>query len=88
VPHVGIVKGLQSVRSSDLPVAVIRDASSSEQKVWVATLGTIVNTTKGETLSPSIIVAGQVVQLMHSPQRVDGRSVKSLKEVVGGWTQD
>ena len=72
----GIVKGLQSVKRDDLPVAVIRDASSGEQTVWVATLGTVIAATRGDTLSPSIIVAGQVVQLMQQPQHADERTME------------
>jgi precorrin-4 methylase len=80
----GIVKGLQSVKPDDLPVAVIRDASSGEQTVWVATLGTVVAATRGNTLSPSIIVVGQVVQLMQHPQHTDDRTLETSEMVKAG----
>ena len=82
----GIVKGLLSVKGGDLPVAVIRDASSSEQTVWVATLSTLIDTTKGHTLSPSIIIVGEVVRLMRSPQGADVQGVDKhrVAEVVHG----
>jgi precorrin-4 methylase len=73
----GIVKGLQSVKPDDLPMAVIRDASTGEQTVWAATLGTVLAATRGDTLSPSIIVVGQVVQLMQQPQHIDEQMCES-----------
>ena len=75
------MKGLQSVKPHDLPLAVIRDASSGEQTVWVATLGTVLAATRGDTLSPSIIVAGRVVQLMQQPKHTDERTVESSGRV-------
>jgi uroporphyrinogen III methyltransferase / synthase len=50
-------------RSTDNAIAIIRWAGQPEQKVWVGTLGTIVQLTKGEALSPCVIVVGEVVRL-------------------------
>ncbi len=50
-------------RSTETAIAVIRWAGQPEQQVWVGTLGTIVQLTKGEVLSPCVIVVGEVVRL-------------------------
>lgn len=50
-------------RSTETAIAVIRWAGQPEQEVWVGTLGSIVQITKGESLSPCIIVVGEVVRL-------------------------
>ena len=60
-PFAGLVKGVQSISREDLPVAVIKDASSGQQRVWTATVATVVAATAGEPLSPCIVVVGRVV---------------------------
>ena len=50
-------------RSTETAIAIIRWAGQPEQEVWVGTLGSIVQITKGESLSPCIIVVGEVVRL-------------------------
>ena len=50
-------------RSTETAIAIIRWAGQPEQQVWVGTLGSIVQITKGESLSPCIIVVGEVVRL-------------------------
>ncbi|MBD1880591.1 uroporphyrinogen-III C-methyltransferase [Coleofasciculus sp. FACHB-T130] len=50
-------------RSLSTPVAAIRWAGTPQQQVWTATLGTIVEQTRGESLSPSVITIGEVVGL-------------------------
>ncbi|AFZ49616.1 uroporphyrinogen-III C-methyltransferase [Dactylococcopsis salina] len=45
------------------PIAIIKSAGTEEQKVWVSTLETIVETTQNMKLSPSIMVIGEVVNL-------------------------
>lgn len=47
----------------DTPVAVIQWASQPQQRLWQGTLLTIAQMTKGERLSPCIIVIGEVVRL-------------------------
>ncbi|MBX2865818.1 MAG: uroporphyrinogen-III C-methyltransferase [Leptolyngbyaceae cyanobacterium MAG.088] len=47
----------------DTPVAVIQWASQPQQRLWQGTLLTIAQLTKGETLSPCIIVVGEVIRL-------------------------
>ncbi len=47
----------------DSKVAVIRWASHPEQQVWTGTLSDIVQKTAGQSLSPAVIVIGQVVGL-------------------------
>ena len=50
-------------RSTETAIAIIRWAGQPEQRVWVGTLGSIMQITKGESLSPCIIVIGEVVRL-------------------------
>ncbi|MBT9316009.1 uroporphyrinogen-III C-methyltransferase [Leptothoe spongobia] len=50
-------------RHEDTPVAVIQWASQPQQCLWQGTLLTIAQITKGERLSPCIIVIGEVVRL-------------------------
>ena len=50
-------------RHGDTPVAVIQWASQPQQRLWQGTLLNIAQLTKGEQLSPCIIVMGEVVRL-------------------------
>ena len=45
------------------PVAIIRSGGWENQQVWVGTLATIVAQTQGVSLSPAVIVVGNVVTL-------------------------
>ncbi len=54
---------LRHERSPHSPVAVIRQAGSSQQQVWTAQLEDIVARTAGISLSPAVIVVGEVVRL-------------------------
>ena len=50
-------------KSTNSALAIIRSAGQPEQRIWAGTLGTITQLTKGEALSPCIIVIGEVVRL-------------------------
>jgi uroporphyrinogen III methyltransferase / synthase len=50
-------------RSPQTPIAVIRWASQPQQQIWVGTLATIAQQTDRQSLSPCIIVIGEVVGL-------------------------
>jgi len=50
-------------KSLSCPIAIIKSAGTEEQKVWVSTLETIVETTQNIKLSPSVMVIGEVVNL-------------------------
>jgi uroporphyrinogen III methyltransferase/synthase len=50
-------------RSPTTPIAIIRAAGQSQQQIWTGTLATIVTQTVGVTLSPCVIVIGEVVRL-------------------------
>lgn len=52
-------------RAPQTPIAIIRWAGRSEQRVWEGILEHIVSQTTGETLSPCVIVVGEVVGLRH-----------------------
>ncbi|HBL13563.1 MAG TPA: uroporphyrinogen-III C-methyltransferase, partial [Cyanobacteria bacterium UBA11162] len=45
------------------PIAVIRACGRPQQQVWVGTLADIVEKTAGVSLSPVVIVVGEVVGL-------------------------
>ncbi len=47
----------------ETPIAIIRWASQPQQQVWQGTLLNILQRTKGEALSPSVVVIGEVVGL-------------------------
>ncbi|MBD1873517.1 uroporphyrinogen-III C-methyltransferase [Nodosilinea sp. FACHB-131] len=47
----------------DMPMAIIRWGGHPQQQVWEGTLLTIRQVTRGETLSPCVIVFGEVVRL-------------------------
>ncbi|MBD2231693.1 uroporphyrinogen-III C-methyltransferase [Phormidium tenue] len=47
----------------DMPVAIIRWGGHLQQQVWEGTLLTIHQVTRGETLSPCVMVFGEVVRL-------------------------
>lgn len=48
---------------SEMPIAIIRWASQPQQQVWQGTLLNILQITKGQPLSPSVVVIGEVVGL-------------------------
>ena len=50
-------------RSPETPIAIIRDCGRPEQQIWLGTLSDIVQQTAGESLSPCVIVIGEVVRL-------------------------
>ncbi len=47
----------------DMPVAIIRWGGHPQQQIWEGTLLTIGQVTRGETLSPCVMVFGEVVRL-------------------------
>jgi len=58
-----IVEKLQQYGRSHLfPIAIIKQAGSSQQQVWKGTLGNIVQQTVNISLSPCVIVIGNVVK--------------------------
>ena len=68
-------------RHGDTPVAVIQWASHPQQRIWQGTLLNMAQLTKGEQLSPCIIVIGEVVRLrefLSSPMTVNNRSQDRL----------
>jgi uroporphyrinogen III methyltransferase / synthase len=49
--------------SSQTPIAIIRDCGRPEQQIWLGTLSDIVEKTAGQSLSPCVIIIGEVVRL-------------------------
>jgi uroporphyrinogen III methyltransferase/synthase len=62
---------LRHGRSRHTPVAIIRWAGTRQQQVWTAPLENIVEQTVGVSLSPSVIVIGEVVGLRNYLQPTD-----------------
>jgi uroporphyrinogen III methyltransferase/synthase len=61
-----IVHYLQGMGRSPLtPVCIICWAGHPQQKIWQGTLADITSKTAGETLSPCVIVIGEVARLNH-----------------------
>ncbi len=59
-----LIQSLQAHgKPADTAIAIIKWGGWSQQQVWVGTLETILSQTQGETLSPTVMVIGQVVQL-------------------------
>jgi uroporphyrinogen III methyltransferase/synthase len=50
-------------RSPQTPIAIIHSGGCPQQQVWVGTLNDIVRKTAHQTLSPCVIVVGEVVRL-------------------------
>ncbi|EAZ90508.1 uroporphyrinogen-III C-methyltransferase [Crocosphaera chwakensis] len=48
-------------RSPDEPIAIIQNSGSEQEKVWISTLKTIMEQVSGLSLSPAIIIIGNVV---------------------------
>lgn len=58
-----VVKLQRHGRSLHTPIAIIRWAGSPQQQVWTGELGTICEQVAGVSLSPVVIVIGEVVKL-------------------------
>ncbi len=59
-----IVGRLQAAgKGGDCPIAIARWGGHPEQQVWQGTLADIVEKTAGESLSPTVMVVGEVVKL-------------------------
>ena len=53
---------INAKRSKNTPCAVVRDVDGEKEKRWLGTLGDIVEKTKGDSLSPCILIVGEVVR--------------------------
>lgn len=76
-------------RSLQTPVAVIRWAGCPQQQVWIASLGNIVEQTAGASLSPVVIVIGEVVGLrnfLQNPMQNIEHSSPSSDQPLAGKT--
>lgn len=64
-------------RSRGEPVAIIRSAGTTAQEIWQGTLADIVEKTRGRSLSPVVIVIGQVIQtrFMSQPLPLTGKTI-------------
>jgi uroporphyrinogen III methyltransferase / synthase len=68
----GIVARLQDQgRSPQTPIAIIQWCSQPQQQIWLGTLASIVEQTHGYSLSPSVIVMGDVINLQQPSQCIN-----------------
>ncbi|QLE55612.1 uroporphyrinogen-III C-methyltransferase [Nostoc sp. TCL26-01] len=60
-------------RSPLTPIAIIRWAGTPDQQIWTGQLGNILEQTSGLSLSPAVIVIGEVVGLRQylQPEKID-----------------
>ncbi len=70
-----IVQKLQeNGRSADFPIAIIRNCDRPNQEIWQGTLATIVEETQDFTLSPAVMVIGEVVSLRKGEEKADPKA--------------
>ena len=50
-------------RSHQTPTAIIRDCGRADKQIWIGTIADIAKKTAGQSLSPCVIVIGEVVRL-------------------------
>jgi uroporphyrinogen III methyltransferase/synthase len=50
-------------RSYQTPIAIIRDCGRTSQEIWTGTIANITQKTLGKSLSPCVIIVGEVVRL-------------------------
>lgn len=60
-------------RSNTTPVAIIRECSRPSEKIWIGNLANILDRTAGESLSPCVIILGEVVRMREYLQPTAGR---------------
>ena len=63
---------------AEMPIAIIHWASQPQQQIWTGTLTSIVQITKGVTLSPCVIVIGEVADLRPYLQPQSSNATDSL----------
>lgn len=68
---------LRHGRPLETPVAIIRWAGQPQQQIWTGTLGSIQRNTAQASLSPAVIVIGEVVGLRPYLQSIDAGEAKS-----------
>ncbi|PSR12446.1 uroporphyrinogen-III C-methyltransferase, partial [filamentous cyanobacterium CCP3] len=68
----------------EMPVAIIRWGGHPQQQIWEGTLLTIGQVTRGETLSPCVIVFGEVVRLRRYLGSEEIQNPKSKIQNPGG----
>jgi uroporphyrinogen III methyltransferase / synthase len=56
-----LINRLQQNKSADTAIAIIQWCGSPQQKVWNGTLANILNSIPNDSLSPSVIIVGEVV---------------------------
>ncbi|NES85611.1 MAG: uroporphyrinogen-III C-methyltransferase [Moorea sp. SIO2B7] len=50
-------------RSPNSPIAIIKNCGRPQQQIWIGTLADIVEQTTGISLSPSVMVIGEVIEI-------------------------
>ncbi|GAB1539266.1 uroporphyrinogen-III C-methyltransferase [Scytonema sp. NUACC21] len=69
---------LRQGRSRGTPIAIIKWAATPQQQIWVGTLENILEQTSGVSLSPAIVVIGEVVglrQYLQPPETISTEGI-------------
>lgn len=72
----------QHGRSPATPIAIIRWAGCPQQQIWTGTLDNIMAQTIGKSLSPAVIVVGEVVKLRDDLQSFDSPALQGKTVLV------
>lgn len=83
-----IIEQLQNHgRSPTTPIVIVRWAGHPQQIVWQGTLDTILEITQGKSLSPTVMVIGEVVTLRNSLNIPDltGEPFNAMMAIRSAW---
>jgi len=73
-----LLEKLQGGKSADTPIAIVRWCGRPEQQVWTGTLTDIQAKLPEGSLSPSVIIIGEVVKFHEQLSRPDRKSLENL----------
>lgn len=74
----GLLAKLQQGKSGDTKIAIVRWCGRPEQQVWTGTLTDIQSKLPEGSLSPSVIIIGEVVKFHEQLSRLDRKSMENL----------
>ena len=76
-----ILARLQSGKGEDTPVAIVRWCGRSDQQVWTGTIVNILTKLPTESLSPAVIIIGEVVKFREQLTPANLNSLNFLKSM-------
>lgn len=72
-------------RDAKTPIAIIHSSSSPQEAIWLGDLGNIVAKTEGISLSPAVLVIGEVVgmrEYLNNPNLIVDSGLKRLNKTI------